>query len=326
MDTMWRQDLPESFEPMVCKELRQNLRRHIFVGPFLGIQVLAVVALALEFHQGTASPAPEESLGLLNLWLLLSSGPLWLLAGGVCGLLMPAAGMLLMDQETDEGNHELLQMTGMRRWRIIRGKFLAVWGLSALTFVSLLPYTVTRYLVGGVQWRQELASGATVLALAALVTAGAIGASAFRNVAARAGVFVLFLVTTLLACLPPLLASAFINKGCGWFYHLTALCALFAYTMVGLALGRSRLRIHVSAYEIKPGGSLLALVVFSPFLTGMGTAITVGFGGFLVLLGVAAIAWRTDRSNARLPGWDPLVWQTPARPITRPQVDGSTAP
>ena len=40
-------DLPERLGPMTVKELRQGLRRGMFVYPFLGIHLLAVVAMAV---------------------------------------------------------------------------------------------------------------------------------------------------------------------------------------------------------------------------------------------------------------------------------------
>jgi hypothetical protein len=39
-------DLPERLGPMTVKELRQGLRRGLFIYPFIGIHVLAVVAMA----------------------------------------------------------------------------------------------------------------------------------------------------------------------------------------------------------------------------------------------------------------------------------------
>ena len=84
------------------------------------------------------------------------------------------------------------------------------------------------------------------------------------------------------------------TSGCGILYHLTAIAAVICYTLVGLALARSRLRLAVMAYEVKPGGMMIGLLVFAPFVIGMVTAFTIGFGGIVGLLVVALIAARLD--------------------------------
>ena len=60
----------------------------------------------------------------------------------VCGILMPLAGLFLMPQGIEEGNHEMLLLTSLNRWQIVFGKFLTLWLLSQLTLTSLLPYII----------------------------------------------------------------------------------------------------------------------------------------------------------------------------------------
>ena len=278
---------------MTAKELRQSLRRGSFVLPFLAIQVLALAAMIVEFRTGHAA-ASSEFTGMLNPWLLLSSGPFWMVVGVICMGLMPLGGLVLMGQELEEGNHELLLLTKLNRWKIVFGKFATLWGLSVITFVSLLPYVVVRYLVGGIEWWHEAACAGTVLGGSAMIGAGAIGASAFRGIGARITMMVVFLASMTAGCGVPLMASANQTHGCGVLYHLTALAAMACYTLVGLALARSRLRLAVLAYEVKPGGMLIGLLVFAPFVIGIVTAFTVGFGGILGLLVMALVACRLD--------------------------------
>jgi hypothetical protein len=64
------------------------------------------------------------------------------------------------------------------------------------------------------------------------------------------------------------------------------------------------------AYEVKPGGMMLGVLVFSPFLIGLLTAITCGVGGVAGLIAVGLISWKTDTTpkltgvpgNSTLPG------------------------
>jgi ABC-type transport system involved in multi-copper enzyme maturation permease subunit len=300
LEGFWKNDLPEGFDPMTAKELRQSLRRGSFVLPFLGIQFLALVAMIAEFRTGHAA-ASSEYTGVLNPWLLWSSGPFWMVVAVICMVVMPMGGLVLMGQELEEGNHELLLLTKLNRWKIVFGKFSTLWGLSVITFVSLLPYVVVRYLVGGIEWWHEAACAGTVLGGSAMIGAGAIGASAFRGIGARVAVMFLYLASMLAGCAAPLVGSAMVTNGCGILYHLTALAAVVCYTMIGLALARSRLWLAVMAYEVKPGGMMIGLLVFAPFAIGMITPFTAGFGGIAGLLGMAFIAIKLDATPLTAP-------------------------
>jgi ABC-type transport system involved in multi-copper enzyme maturation permease subunit len=190
VERFWENDLPERFDPMTVKELHQSLRRGSFVVPFLVIQAGAAVAAAVDFQRpGSAA---------------VSGSMFWLVAAGLCVVVMPLTGILLMREELEEGNHELLVLTKLSRWRIVFGKFLGLWGLSALTFVSLLPYAVARYLMGGVEWTDEVTSAFVVLGVSAMMTAGTLGASAYKGLGAKIAVFALFGFSACLGCLGPL--------------------------------------------------------------------------------------------------------------------------
>ena len=280
---------------MTAKELRQSMRRGSFVWPFIGIQVLALIAMAAEFKMGHAAESSDYT-GMLNPWLLLTSGPFWMVVAAVCMVLMPLGGLVLMGQELEEGNHELLLLTKLNRWKIVFGKFITLWGLSVITFISLLPYVVVRYLVGGIEWWHEASCVGTVLGGSALIGAGAIGASAFRGIGARIAVFVLYLASMLAGCGVPVAGSALRTNGSGVLFHLTALAAVLCYTLIGLALARSRLRLAVLAYEVKPGGMMIGLLVFAPFIIGIITAFTGAYGGIIGLILMGIVAIRIDRT------------------------------
>jgi hypothetical protein len=303
LETVWKNDLPEGFDPMTAKELRQSLRKGSFVYPFLGIQILAVIAMVAEFQIGYEAGS-SKYVGVLNPELLWSSGPFWWVVSAVCLVFMPLTGLLLMGQELEEGNHELLLLTKLDRWKVVLGKFTTLWGLSALTFISLLPYVVVRYMVGGIEWGHEAACAGTILGGSAMISAGAIGASSFHGIPARVGVLVLFLGSMLLGSLVPLVFSGMQSGGCGWLFHFTAVAAILCYTAMGLSLARSRLRLAVMAYEVKPSGMILGLLVFSPFVIGIATAVTAGYCGLLGLLGMGFVATRLD-VTPKAPKWLP---------------------
>ncbi len=302
VETVWKNDLPERFDPMTAKELRQSLRRGSFVYPFLTIQLLAVIAMSAEFKTGHASESMEYT-GMLNVELLTGSGPFWMIVSAICLLIMPLGGTILMGQEIEEGNHELLLLTKLDRWKIVFGKFFTLWGLIALTFISLLPYVVVRYMVGGIEWWHEAACAGTILGGSAMVSAGAIGASAFKRIGVRIAVLALFLFSMAAGCAAPLVGAG-AQSGCGWLYHFTALCAVVAFSLTGLALARSRLRLSILAYEVNPSGMILGLLVFAPFIIGFVSAVTIGWAGALGLIGLAIIAVRMD-VTPKAPKWMP---------------------
>lgn len=296
--------LSDRFGAMTVKELRQGLRRGMFVFPFILIQFLAVLAMAFEFTIGDVEPSSQYT-GVLNPALYFDSGPFWLVATLVCVLVMPLGGLALMGQELDEGNHELLLMTPLTRWRVVCGKFLALWGLCLVTFVSLMPYLIVRYFIGGIDaWRNIILVVSVVLA-SGIFCAAFIGASAFRSLAGRLAISALFLISLLFSGMPALMASAFRTDGCGVVYHLNAFSLFICYTLFGLALARSRIRLVLHHYEVRPGWMMIGLLLFSPLVVGMATAMTLGYGGFVGLLGMGLVAWFADMTP-KAPKWMPV--------------------
>ncbi|WP_193212401.1 hypothetical protein [Luteolibacter marinus] len=301
VESVANDDLPDRFGAMLVKELRQNMRRGSFVYPFLGIHALAVMALLLEF-QDDAGYSFEKFSGMLNVAMLAESGPFWICAAAICSIVMPLGGLVLMGQELDEGNHELLLLTKLSRWKVVRGKFFTLWGLSTLTFISLLPYVIVRYNVGAIELLRELACSLTVIALASMMCAGAIGASSFRGLMARIGVVLLFVGSMIAGVGIPVGFAAVASGKCGLFYHINAVAATLCYTLLGLSLARSRLRLVVHAYEVKPSFMVIGLLIFTPFVVGMATAMTMGYAGFVGLIGMSLVSIYAD-ATPKAPAW-----------------------
>jgi hypothetical protein len=279
--------------------------------------VLAILALVFEF-QTDSSYSYEKYTGMLNVPMLVQSGPFWVVVALVCAVIMPLGGLVLMGQELEEGNHELLLLTKLNRWKVVRGKFFTLWGLCVLTFVSLLPYVIVRYNVGAIEFVREIACSLTVLGLSAMMCAGAIGASSFKGLLARVGVMVLFTGSMIIGGAIPLAASANVGSGgCGVFYHLNAVAVVVCFTLLGLALARSRLRLVVHAYEVKPSFMVIGLLVFAPFVIGMSTAMTGFYAGFVGLIGMALVGIYAD-ATPKAP-----AWVKPPAPNVPPPMPGA---
>jgi len=287
--------------PMTVKELRQGLRRRMFVWPFLLVQGLAVLAMAVEFGTGEVAVYTKFS-GVLNVLLLVPgsdqfSGPFWGVTGLMCLVLMPLGGLVLMGQEMEEGNYELLLMTPLTRWGVVLGKFYSLWGLCLLTLSSLVPYAIVRYMVGGMDVWRNLSAGLTVVLASGIICAGALGASAFRSMPARIGVFVAFLGSLAVGGSVPLAFAALSrDEGCGFWYHLNVLGVVWCYSALGLALARSRIRLVVHQYEIQPSALVIVLLLVTPFISMMATLFTGGFFGCVGLILMGFAAWFADQS------------------------------
>lgn len=296
---------------MTIKELRQSLRRTSFVYPFVFIHIFATVAIYSEFQLGIGLSNGGKAAALL--WDPNHIGPFWWVAMSVCGLLMPLAGFFLMPQEIEEGNHEILLLTRLNRWQIVLGKFLMLWGLCALTFISLAPYVVIRYFLGGIEWSQELANAGSVLGAAAIIAAGSIAASGFNHLAAKFGVFALYIFSAAGGG-----GAGMIGGGMSMemsrtnsyailgnlYYHLSALCVIACYSMLGLLIARSRLRLATMSFELKPSSVLLIILGLSPFIVGMVAALTCGFGSVAGVLLLTFLAWNSD-VTPKAPKWLP---------------------
>lgn len=334
-------DLPERLGPMTVKELRQGLRRGMFIYPFLGIHLLAVVAMAAEFQLADTEELERstEYAGVLNLLLFLPgelfSGFFWAVTGAVCLLFMPLGGLALMGQELEEGNHELLLMTPLTRWKVVRGKFLALWGLCLVTFSSLLPYMIVRYLIGGIDVSRNIAMALTVVLFSGMLAAGAIGASSFTGIAGRIGTLILFTGSMLASIATVCGFSASVTESAGLIWHFNALSAVFCYTVFGLALARSRIRLVVHHYEVKPSWMIIGLLFFTPFVVMMATFMTLFHAGGVGLIGMGLVGWFADVSP-KAPKWvqapvanipAPVApvpaapgWGTPAQPPALPPM------
>lgn len=296
---------------MTVKELRQSMRRTSFVYPFICVHIFATLAIYAEFQLGIGTGT--GGIPAVFAWDPDHVGAFWWVTMAVCGLLMPMAGFFLMPQEIEEGNHELLLLTTLTRWQVVSGKFLMLWGLSALTFTSLLPYIIIRYFIGGIEWFHELASAGSVIGAAAVISAGAIAASGFGNLAARLGVFALFAFSALAGGGAGMIGGSMTlgiskTKSYAWLgnlhYHFSAFCVIACYSILGLLIARSRLRLAIMNFELKPSSVLLIVIGLAPFIVGMVAAFTCGFGSVAGVLLLTYLAWNSDRTP-KAPKWLP---------------------
>lgn len=289
-------DLRESdlLPAVVVKELWQGLRRIGFVVPFLIIHLVSALLVSIELlYQGSSQ------LSWLATQLDIEAfAPFWMFTVLVIGIVMPGMGVVLMRQELDHGNHELLQLTTLTRWRIILGKWSAVWMLSLLTLSSLLPYFLIRYFRGGVDVGENVGLLLFVVCLSSVVTSLALAISVFKPLAKQIGVGILFGMSTLISGSIPLLVTAghFASPSAytliSGFINLA--CTTAGLTLLALLCARSRLKLKSHQFEVSASSIGIVIYFFLPLVVGLGTVVTLGQLGGLSVLAPAGFLYLVD--------------------------------
>lgn len=284
-------EFPDWLAPMLVKELRQGMRARMFVIPFAAIHVIALAAIAVEYAVATRLSAAAAS-GFTWYEVVGRQGVLWTLAYLLLIFVVPLRGFSSLYEETAGRNVELLVTTRISRWRVVIGKWLVICSQAWLIMVSLLPYFLVRYFMGGFDVAQNFITLVMLLAANSATTAIVIGASGYQNLAPRLSITIGGLV--ILSIIAPILAGTAISAlgalGGGamqlWFPWITAICALviFAtYTIYGLQLGRARLRFSLRPYELPSSRLVVTLIFVTPFVLLFGLPC-------FVLPGIAACA------------------------------------
>ncbi|HWB06767.1 MAG TPA: hypothetical protein VG796_27330 [Verrucomicrobiales bacterium] len=280
-------DFSDRLPAMLVKELRQGMRAPMFITPFILVHVMAILAVAMEYK--------VEGAGNLT-------SPFWFVAFFVVAILMPLRGFAALREECEGGNSALLILSGLSRWQIVRGKWLVQIVLNGLTFVSLMPYLLVRYFLGGFELIPNALMALNVFLSSMGVSGCIIGASGYRSVTMRfvvAGLGIFWVLAGTVVGYNVLLAlgSAFFRGAWPGFAvaFVSALGVQFLYAVTGLQLGRAHLKVYLRPWEVPPTRGVVSLMIFLPFILLAG-AIGLMFWGFpLVLVFVIFAVCRYDR-------------------------------
>jgi ABC-type transport system involved in multi-copper enzyme maturation permease subunit len=163
--------------PILVKELRQGMRARAFEGAFVLLQVGMVIAVSvavLAAASNKGNNAAEASDVLF-----------WAMVGLPVVLIMPMRGGGALRSEIDGRTLELIFLTRLSSWRIVFGKWAALFSQTLLMVVAVLPYVVVRYYLGGTEVVRELVVIAAMIFASALLTAFTVAGSAFPSKLAR---------------------------------------------------------------------------------------------------------------------------------------------
>ncbi|RYD38669.1 MAG: hypothetical protein EOP86_00125 [Verrucomicrobiaceae bacterium] len=138
-------DFSDRLSPMLVKELRQGLRSPLFVW---GLMVMHLALVLVVWMTVSSESSPPERLNR-SFFLIY--------CGLVCGLLPLRAVNALHDELSGASTIDTLVLTRMSGWRITLGKWAAIAAQQVLVALTVLPYFIVRYFMGGVNVALELA-------------------------------------------------------------------------------------------------------------------------------------------------------------------------
>lgn len=271
-------EFPDWLNPVFVRDLRQGLRGRSFIWGFIILQSLALIATLIEW-------AIAELLGGTG---ALLSGGFGIAISFTFSFLMPFSLFSALQPELGRGrNLELLLTSRLSRWQIVRGKWLVASTLSALILISLFPYFLIRYFLGGIELTGLIVAGLGLMFSNAVMNAIIIGASAFRDYVGR------FFIILLLMLVYGILSSSYslrsaITGGVSGnaFFDFAGQVLIPTLCMIlSLQLGRSKLKLFDNPLDPPAPFLILVFLFLAPIFHG----IALGTGGPVASVAVLAI-------------------------------------
>lgn len=214
-------DFTDRVSPMLVKELRQGLRAKAFVGVFLGLQISLALLLLIAVAAG--------SHGSSQIGNTISSIVFAFFAIAVL-LIQPLRGTNSLSSEIRRNTIDLMVLTQLSAWRIVVGKWFAIFSQSILLFISIVPYLILRYFLGGMDLFAELLIMTLILALSATLTAITVGLSGANSVLLRG-------IIPLGGCITMIIAAlSFLFENVGRFHRFIPLDSVETYITLGFML------------------------------------------------------------------------------------------
>ena len=161
-------DFPDWLSPMLVKELRQGVRTRVFVALFILLQVAMLLTVSLTLL--VAAHGVDTATG---------TGFFWVFVGLPVLVVLPLNGLASINGEIRANTLELIFLTRLTAFRIVVGKWLAIFVQCVLFICAVLPYLVLRYFIGGVNLAGELEVLGWMLVGSAVLSAFATGLSAY---------------------------------------------------------------------------------------------------------------------------------------------------
>jgi len=160
--------------PILVKELRQGMRARVFIAAFLLLQVFLVVLVL----GNLAAQDDRYTLDYQNRFF-------WGIIGFALLALMPLRGLTAVSVEVKNQTMETIMLTRLTAWRVVFGKWSALFAQSLLLVSAVLPYIVLRYFIGGDDVVSDFEWILFLLWMSGLLIAASIAVSALGNAVMR---------------------------------------------------------------------------------------------------------------------------------------------
>lgn len=167
-------DFPDRLSPMLVKELRQGMRARGFIILFLAFQ--AVLAFLLLTVGSNASDSAGS----------IASGMIFTLFGIASLLIQPMRGVNALSAEITGNTIEMMALTRLTASRIVLGKWSAIVSQTALILITIIPYLILRYFLGGMILLGELVFLTLMFLTSIALTAITVGLSGTTTKLVRA--------------------------------------------------------------------------------------------------------------------------------------------
>ena len=161
---------------MLVKELRQGLRTNLFVTAFILLQGLMILCILM----GSSEPDSNEA----------ANGFFWFFISVTFLVVQPIRGFSALSSEYILNTMDLIQLTRLNAMRIAWGKWLAINAQTFLLLTAVIPYVVLRYFFGLVNVFADLGMLALLALSSGLLSAVAVGCSAFKNLIVRVALII----------------------------------------------------------------------------------------------------------------------------------------
>gem|GEM_PF-6188368 len=270
------EDFPDRVPAVLVKEMRQGFRRKRIVASFLMVHAIAIFGLYTDFFSGDVTTFPS---------------PLFVALAVIFFGVLPLTAFGGFNADLENGKIELLRMTPLTPWQMTFGKWTTFAAHILLCAVSVMPYILVRYTLGGLEMPIVAMSCGGGLAFSLVLSAIVLGTTTSRN----AVVAIILLgahVLMMWICIAVCVRGSFSPGGGGRLWILSCLIPIFfIYGTLGLASARSKLRLYDTMAE-PPNGLGMAILGFVAMIAicmfgGMGGAI----GGFVGGVMASLLVW-----------------------------------
>lgn len=232
-------DFSDRFSPIVVKELRQGLRTRFFTSALLLFHTLIILLLCT-----VTLGVPVEAV----------NGIFWGIAGLMLLVVLPLRGFSALHTETTDGTLDMLTLTSIASFRILYGKWAALYSQSLLVAGSILPYMVARYFFGGVEILREVVALVMLALGSGIITAALLAFSSQASVMLR-----IFLALCVGAGAVPLgFFTAFLVSASQSDTMIREFFALLRWEQCSIVAGIVLLAVYVVYYFLALGSSRIA--------------------------------------------------------------------